>query len=175
MRSDHSTPRRARRESLRRVTAVVALLAVTVWLGGLLALGAIAAPVVFSVVPLPSSADAMTLVFRRFDRLVMACAAVVLGADAVRAAARVPFAVSGRFRVGTSALASALAVFEGTSVSARIAALHSAGVLRGIGSGGLELARLHEVAEWCGKAQVALLVAFVVLEVIGLSAPERPS
>ena len=50
----------------------LAILAVAVWLGGLAALGAVAAPVVFSRVPWPSSADAMTIVFRRFDAVAMA-------------------------------------------------------------------------------------------------------
>ena len=52
--------------------------AIGVWLGGLVALGAIAAPVVFAIVPMPASADAMTVVFRRFDLVAMACAAVAI-------------------------------------------------------------------------------------------------
>ena len=71
----------------RRTLAIVALLAVAVWLGGLVALGAVAAPVVFSTVPWPSSADAMSIVFRRFDAVAMACAAIVLATEAVRAVA----------------------------------------------------------------------------------------
>ena len=50
-----------------RAPQLVALLAIAVWLGGLLALGAVVAPVVFSMVSMPASADAMTTVFRRFD------------------------------------------------------------------------------------------------------------
>jgi Domain of unknown function (DUF4149) len=155
---------------IRRTTAIVALLAVAVWLGGLLALGAIAAPVVFSVVPLPASADAMTTVFLRFDLVAMTCAAVVLGAVATCALTRVPFDGSDRWRAGVSAAAAAVAVFQALRVSPRIAALHAGGALRGVGSGGMELARLHDLAEWCGKAQVLLLFAVVALEVIGLSA-----
>ena len=68
-----------------RILTIVALLAVAVWLGGLTALGAVAAPVVFSTVPWPSSADAMTIVFRRFDAVAMACAAIVLATEAARA------------------------------------------------------------------------------------------
>jgi hypothetical protein len=160
---------------VRRATAIVELLAVAVWLGGLLALGAIAAPVVFSIVAFPSNADAMTVVFRHFDRAAMACATLVLGAEATRALARVPFAVSDRVRAGAAALAAALAVIEATSVSPQIAALHAGGAMRGIGRAGMELARLHDVAEWCGKAQVVLLAAVVVLEVVALSAPRRGS
>jgi uncharacterized membrane protein len=155
----------------RAVAVVVALLAVAVWLGGLLALGAIAAPVVFSVVPAPSSADAMTIVFRRFDLVAMACAVVVLSVEATRAWARDPFGVSDHLRVGASALAGALAVLEGEIVSPRIAALHWAGAVRGLGTKGIELARLHDVAEACGKAQVGLLVAVVALHVVAMRTP----
>lgn len=157
---------------VRRSTAIVSLLAVAVWLGGLLALGAIAAPIVFSVVPLPASADAMTMVFRRFDLVAMTCAAVVLGAVATCALIRVPFNGSDRLRAGVSLVAAAVAVFEGTRVSPRIAALHAGGALRGVGSAGMELARLHDLAEWCGKAQVLLLMAVIALEVVGLTTSE---
>jgi uncharacterized membrane protein len=161
--------------ALQRATAVVELLAVAVWLGGLIALGAIAAPVVFSIVAFPSNADAMTVVFRHFDRVAMACAAVVLAAEATRALARVTFAVLDRVRAGAGALAAALAVLEATSISPRIAALHAGGALRGVGSAGMQLARLHDVAEWCGKAELVLLGAVIVLEVVALSAPRRGS
>jgi hypothetical protein len=158
---------------LRRATAMVGLLAVAVWLGGLLALGAIAAPVVFSTIAMPASADAMTVVFRRFDSVAMACAAAVMAAEATRALARVRFAPVDHVRAGASVLAAALAVFEGVRVSPRIAALHASGAVRGLGDAGMELARLHDVAELCGKSEVALLVAVVVAQVIALSDRKR--
>jgi hypothetical protein len=153
---------------LKPAVASVALLAVAVWLGGLLALGAIAAPVVFSIVPWPASADAMTVVFRRFDLVAMSCAAVLLATEAARALARLPSTLADRGRAGASVLASAAAVFEGTHVSPLIAALHAGGAVRGVGRAGMELARLHDLAEWCGKAEVVLLAAVVVLQVIAL-------
>jgi hypothetical protein len=153
--------------------AVVSLLAVAVWLGGLLALGAIAAPVVFSIVPMPASADAMTLVFRRFDTVAMACAALVLAGEATRVLVRLRFSPVDHARAAASVLAAAVAVIEGTLVSPRIAALHAAGAIRGFGDAGMELARLHDVAELCGKVEVALLAAVIVTQVIALSA-RRP-
>jgi hypothetical protein len=158
---------------LRRATAVVGLLAVAVWLGGLLALGAIAAPVVFSTIAMPASADAMTIVFRRFDTVAMACAAIVLAGEATRSLARIPFARVDHLRAGASVLAAALAVFEGVRVSPRIAALHASGAVRGLGDTGIELARLHDLAELSGKSEVVLLAAIVVMQVIALSARRR--
>jgi Domain of unknown function (DUF4149) len=163
--------RRYRTAVIRRVASAAALLAVALWLGGLLALGAIAAPVVFARVALPASADAMTVVFRRFDVVAMGSAVVVLGAEAAMWLASAPFAALDRWRVAVGALAGAIAAFEATAVSPRIAAVHAAGFVRGVAGGGLELARLHDVAESCGKAEAALLVAVIVLHVLALSSP----
>ena len=175
--------------ALRRSAAVVELLAIALWLGGMLALGAIAAPVVFARVALPSSADAMTVVFQRFDVLAIASAAAVLVAEGAifvssaissmtssavgSAVSSARFTARDLWRVGAAALAGGIAVVEATAVAPRIAALHAAGVLRGIGSGGMELGRLHDIAEGCGKAEVVLLVAVVVLQVVALSEGPR--
>jgi hypothetical protein len=154
--------------SIVRVVSVVALLAIAVWLGGLVALGALAAPVVFSIVSLPTAADAMTVVFRRFDLVAMTCAALILVSEATRA-------LGGRLgridvaRVAVCAVAAAAAVVEGTQVSPRIAELHAAGVSRGLSAAGLELAHLHGLAELLGKAQVLLLGLAVALHVAALS------
>jgi len=151
---------------LDRAASSVALLSLAVWLGGLVALGAITAPIVFAVAPYPQSADAMTLVFRRFDHVAMGCAALVLGSEAVKAALRHgPRGMTrlGAARAAASALAAVAAVFEGMVVSPRIAALHAAGALRGVGPLGIELSRLHDTAENCGKVQVALLAAALVM------------
>jgi uncharacterized membrane protein len=151
--------------------SAVALLSAAVWLGGLVALGALVAPVVFSTVAMPASADAMVIVFRRFDVVAMTCAALVLCAEALRRSvrrssfARVDFA-----RASVAVAAAAAAVFQGTRLSPRIAELHAAGAVRGFEAGGMELSRLHDVAETCGKAQVLLLVLLVVLHVVTLSA-----
>ena len=49
--------------------ATLAVLCLGLWVGGLVALGACAAPIVFHVVPAPMSGDAMGAVFRRFDQV----------------------------------------------------------------------------------------------------------
>jgi hypothetical protein len=154
---------------VRLASAVVALLAIALWLGGLLALGAIAAPVVFSVVAMPSSADAMTIVFRRFDLVAMGCALVVLAAEGTAFFAGPPSTRVDGWRVAACLVASALGAYEAVAVSPRIAALHRAGFVRGLGPEGIELSRLHDMAEWCGKVELVLLVAAIVLHVLSLS------
>jgi Domain of unknown function (DUF4149) len=152
-----------------RVASVVALLAIAVWLGGLLALGALAAPVVFTVVPLPMAADAMTVVFQRFDIVAMTCAALILLSEALRAVSQRSFARVDIARGVVCAIAAALAVVQGAHVSPRIASLHAVGVSRGLGASGMELSRLHDLAELLGQAQVILLATAVTLHVAALS------
>jgi hypothetical protein len=179
--------------ALRRAVAIASLLAIAIWLGGLVALGAVAAPTVFAIVPMPSSADAMTSVFRRFDVVAMACAAVILAGEAGRAwmraasrqAPRVRQESHGRpspaapalsrpglskvdrlvtLRAGASALAAVGSVVQGTEITPKIAALHAGGAVRGLSPGGMELARLHDLAEWCAKAQLVLLLVVLVAQ-----------
>jgi Domain of unknown function (DUF4149) len=151
---------------LRRVTGVVAMLAIALWLGGLIVLGTLVAPVIFAQVSMPWSADAMTVIFQRFDGIAMSCAAALLATEAARAIARMPFARVDHLRAVASVLAAGAAVYEGVSVSPRIAALHGEGAVRSLGSAGMELSKLHDLAELLGKAEVALLLVVVVLQVV---------
>jgi hypothetical protein len=155
--------------ALRRVVGTIGALAVALWLGGLVTLGVLVAPTIFSRVSMPWSADAMTVVFRRFDLVAMGCAAILLVTEAARAIARVRFSRADHARAGVSVLAAAAAVYEGTSISPRIAELHAAGVVRGMGPAGIELSRLHDLAESLGKAEVGLLVVVVVLQVLTMA------
>jgi hypothetical protein len=164
-------PTSVRAIAVRRTLAVLALIAVAVWLGGLTALGAVAAPIVFSMVPWPSSADAMSIVFRRFDSVAMACAAILLASEAARALAGFRFSRVDHARGLVSLLAAAAAVLEGVDISPRIMALHASGAIRGVDGPGLELARLHDRAEWCGKTELLLLSVVIVLHVVSLSTP----
>jgi choline dehydrogenase-like flavoprotein len=154
------------RRAVPAVASVVGTLAVAVWLGGLLALGAVVAPLVFANVSFPQSADAMTLVFRRFDGVAMTCAALAMASEAVKVAARADFRRLDHLRAGVTVVASVLAVVEGTLVSPRIAALHAAGVMRGMGTAGETLSRLHDVAEALGKTEVVLLAVVLALLVV---------
>ena len=151
-----------------RITSSLAILAASLWLGGMLALGAIAAPVVFHVVPAPTSADAMTVVFRRFDMVAMSCAVVVLVAEALRGLGppRDPMTRLDGVRLAASALASGLAVVQGTLLSPAIEALHRAGAVRGFGTLGLQLEVKHHWAELDGKAQAVLLAGVIVMHVV---------
>ena len=180
---------------VRLIAGSIALLATGVWLGGIVVLGAIVAPTVFGVVPAPTSADAMTIVFVSFDRVAMTAAAIVSVAEVVRFRARgtPPNRVDGSAAGGTSqmktsdvarlaviACAGTLAVIQGLWLSPTIVALHRAGAIRGQGSPlagmqptelGQKLERFHSWSETCGKTESLLLVALVVLLAHALMEP----
>lgn len=150
---------------------VVYLMALVPWMGGLLVLGAIVAPTVFHVVPAPSSADAMTLVFRKFDALAISCALVCLFAEAVLAwrggkATRLDV-VRGLTVVG----AAACAITVGAWLSPAIHALHRSGAVRYVGADGAELERLHRIAEMTAKLELTLLAAVLVLTLLRARRP----
>lgn len=152
--------------ALRAVLAIYAL-ALALWGGGLVVLGAVVAPIVFRVVPAPTSADAMTLVFRRFDAIAITCAVVVLVSEAtlarIRTVPRERPAPSDLVRAGSAVLASLLAIVLGAYVSPRIAELHREGAIRGLGESGLALERSHHLAESIAKAELFFVLATLVL------------
>ena len=160
-----------------RVTTTVALVALTAWIGGLLALGAIVAPIVFAAVPFQLAADTMAVVFARFDKLAMGAAAVVLATEAVRGWATSTAtedrkgARANLARVGVSVTLVAMAVLEGLWVTPKIASLHAGGAVRGVGEAGAALASAHSIAELLGKTQALLAIALIALHVATLPAP----
>lgn len=144
----------------------VALFATGLWFGGLLTLGAVVAPLVFRNVPMPFSADAMSLVFRRFDQVALACAVVLLGVEAWGASLVRRTRLADAVRGGAVLLAMLAALVQGLVLSPHIQRLHEEGAVRGLGPGGQELEAVHRQAEATGKAQVALVavaMAFYVL------------
>jgi hypothetical protein len=153
-----------------RALVTASLAAVALWTGGLVALGAFAAPAVFGNVPAPWSGDAMTLAFRRFDAFAIGCAAVALLCEVGLATVRRPVLRVDLARGAALVAMTAAAIAQGLWLSPRIDALHRAGAVRGAGSAGLELDAVHEHAKNAGKAALLLALAVVVLHVVRLTA-----
>jgi hypothetical protein len=151
--------------------AVVQLLAMAMWACGLLTLGAIVAPIVFRNVPAPSSADAMTLVFGRFDSVAIVCAAIALVAEAAFAVRGGRVVRADMIRALCLVIATGLAITIAVWLSPGIAELHRGGAVRGFGEAGLALERLHHLAERLAKIEVAAVVAAFVLTVAKVSRP----
>lgn len=154
---------------VRVAVAAIYVVAIAAWAGGLVVLGAIVAPTVFRIVPAPSSADAMTVVFRKFDAVAMTSAAIALVAEATL------FMKDGRatrldlVRGGAAVVAATLAIAVGAWLSPGISELHRNGAVRGLNEGGIELERLHRLAEAAGKGQLALLLVVLVLVLVKLA------
>lgn len=162
---------RARRRGLvDRIAASVAALCAGTLFGGLLALGACAAPMVFRLAPAPFSGNAMGAAFARWDRVAVAVSGVLLVCEVARTwAARgrsrrlVP-----RLRRIAAVVVGLCAVFIGTKLSPRILELHEAGARRGEGEAGMQLDAVHRQAELVGKIEAALSLALVGLHVFTL-------
>jgi uncharacterized membrane protein len=167
--------RAARRGLVERVAATVAVLAAGIWVGGLMALGACAAPFVFRLTPAPYSGDAMGAAFARFDQIALGAAVVLLGAEVARtwAARSRGRSVAARARRFSAVLMAACAAYVGLALTPQINQLHRAGVRRGEGPEGAELDRIHKTAEAVGKAETGLGVLLVALHVFTLGA-RRP-
>jgi len=144
-------------EMRERRAATVAVLALAIWIGGLVALGACAAPLVFKIVPAPVSGEAMGAVFRRFDLIAISSAIVVLACEAVRIWVREGSATtSERLRGLLAVTAAGAAIYGGVELSPSIVALHAAGAVRGLGENGVKLDRIHDLAEAVAKVEVAV-------------------
>jgi hypothetical protein len=102
------------------------VLAIAVWIGGLLALGTIAAPAIFEVVALRHGPEGRMLsgaifgeVLRRFDVVSYACGAVILAALAVRAVLG-PRPRRFSIRVGVAVLMLSASLYAGMVLSRQI-------------------------------------------------------
>jgi hypothetical protein len=108
------------------------LLALTIWVGGLVVLGAIAAPSVFNVLAARHVPDDRVLAgaifgetLRRFHLLSYGCGAILLGTLLVRGVLG-PRPVRFALRLALAALMLVATLYSGLVVSARITALQTA-------------------------------------------------
>jgi putative copper export protein len=166
----------ARRALVDRIAATAAVVASGVWVGGMIALGACAAPFVFRMTPDPFSGDAMSAAFARFDQIALFAAVVVLGAEVTRTWVAGPRGrvLLPRIRRVIGISMAIGAAYTGLSLTPQITNLHRAGVRRGVGPEGHVLERIHKRAEAVGKAEVAFGVALVALHIftLGVRRPE---
>lgn len=171
-----SADRRAARVfALERVAAAVAVLGAGVLVGGMVALGACAAPFVFRMTPAPFNGDAMAAAFARFDTIALGIAAVLLACEVVRTfvGGRRGRTLAARARRISAVLLAMSVAYVGMVVTPRISQLHRDGAARGVGSAGEALDRVHRHAETFGKAELALAVAIGLLHVFTLRARPR--
>ena len=151
---------------LRRLVLVLRVHAVGLWLFGWVVLGAIVAPIQFKIVPSPYAAEAMTRIFRRFDTIALACAAVVWLTDIL-------LGNSGESRLrilkrALAGIATIALVVEAMVIAPHIDELFHAGAIRGVGPDGESLQAWHRAAESAGKLQVLTLLLLMASELYDL-------
>ena len=154
--------------------ASLEIVSMAVWVGGLVALGAVTAPLVFGMVSMPTSADTMTAIFQRFDKIAMTFAALALATEAMLALRGGKSGRGDLVRSGIVTAAAALAIVQGAWLSPAIAGLHQSGVVRGVGDAGLTLDRTHHWAEVGAKGQVLFLLLAIVLVVVKVARASAP-
>jgi uncharacterized membrane protein len=158
-----------------RAACGVAVLAAGIWIGGMIALGACAAPFVFRLTPAPFSGDAMGAAFARFDRIAIGASVLLLGAEVVRTWVAGPTGrgLAARARRLTAVLMAAAAAYIGLVLTPQINEKHRAGVSRHVGPEGEALEAIHKRAESLGKAEVALGALLIGLHVFTVSDRRR--
>ncbi len=157
-----------------RAITIVAVLAFAMIAGGMVALGAVAAPVVFKL-PDPLSGNTMGATFARFDSVAITCALIGLGAEVVRTLIGLKIPGNGgwlpRVRRYLAILLALGTLYVGLHLSPQIMAAYQGGVRRGVGAEGEQLERTHKRAESVGKGVVGLAVSLIALHILTLSAP----
>src|SRR5262249_22292589 len=145
--------RAALRFQVDRIAATVAVLAAGVWVGGMVALGACAAPFVFERTPAPYSGYAMGAAFARFDKIALGAAVLILPAEVARtwAAGGRARHVAARVRRIVAIVMAASAAYIGMGLTPQINELHNSGVQRKVVSEGMVLESIHHRAELVGK------------------------
>jgi hypothetical protein len=140
------------------------------WLGGMVALGACAAPFVFQLTPYPFSGQAMGAAFARFDSIAIGCSVVALAGEAVRTliSSRHRQTIAVRLRRYLAMVIALGAVYTGMRLTPAILSMHNDGIRRNVGPEGGELERLHKRAELIGKANVPIAIVVIALHVFTL-------
>ncbi|HRI69427.1 MAG TPA: DUF4149 domain-containing protein [Polyangium sp.] len=160
---------------IERIATTVGVLAAGLYIGGLVALGACAAPAVFHLTPTPFSGDAMGAAFARFDQVAIGASVVALGSEIARTwSAGLPGRTTpARIRRLCAIVMALCTTYIGMTLTPRINEMHKAGVRRDETPQGQVLEAIHRRAELVGKVGLFFGVAFVSLGIFTLQA-RRP-
>lgn len=151
------------RPGLARAAEAVATLALFLWIGGLVSLGAFAAPEVFGQLGREPAGQLMGAIFRRFDALVLACVAIFGAAELARNAAGDWRRRFGRARAATAVIIASGGLVASAWLSPVINGMFERGVRRGVGVEGARMELIHQRAETAGKVAALSAVAWLFL------------
>ncbi len=152
------------KEKFCRLANVIEYLALSLMIGGMLALGAFVAPAIFGNLPLDEAAKVMTLIFRRYDGVMFVGLILIVFGEVVRMATSDAFSrLVHRIRYVGVVLLVCLSLFSLFVVNPKIAQFQHQGVVRGVGKAGIALDQTHRQAEMLYKTELSLEVLILIL------------
>lgn len=157
---------------LSRIADVLEHLGLAVLIGGMLALGAFVAPTLFHHLPLQQAGQMMTMIFRRYDMVILAGILMLVAGECLRLLVLgLPTFIIARLRLLLVMLLTGIAVFSLWRLHPQLEAYQRQGVTRGIGIAGQQFDRMHRQSETLYKTQMLL----AVLVLLFLVCPQRKS
>jgi hypothetical protein len=144
----------------------VATLALALWIGGLVALGAFAAPTIFHALELEVAGTVMGTIFVRFHRMVLVLGVIFGVAEAVRVVLERERGVLRWARLVLGMSLVAVALVSSLWITPGIFELFAAGGRPGAGPEGETLDRLHRLSSALGKVAVVYAAAWIALGVL---------
>lgn len=143
----------------------VQMLGLSLLIGGMLALGAFTAPVLFRTFPRLEAGEAMTVMFRRYDIVLLAGLGMILVGEALRLVATgVPsIGFLAGLRYGTMAALTGLMLFSVFNINAQIEAMQKAGVRHGASEESKKFTATHQLSEKLYKIEMSAAVLILLL------------
>lgn len=140
-------------------------LGLAVIIGGILVVGAFTAPVIFKHFPRHEAGEALTVIFRRFDIVLLVSLGLVVLGEILRIAfghfsLTAPVSIA---RYAILAVTAGMLLYSTLSVNAEIERMQQAGIHPGATGEGLRFARTHKLSENLYKASVLGAALLVVL------------
>jgi hypothetical protein len=176
--SPTQSPPPARRARLSAAFETAAMLALALWLGGVVALGAFAAPTVFGALEGATAGAVMGAIFAKFERAAVVLMGVFLVAEVARGMLGGERGRLARVRSVAAVVVVCLALLEALWLGPSINELFHEGARRGTGAAGVRLDELHNWAEATSKAAAVAAAVWIGLGMMmrrGQAAPESGS
>ncbi|MGE0201173.1 MAG: DUF4149 domain-containing protein [Candidatus Melainabacteria bacterium] len=135
--------------------------------GGMLAIGAFAAPVMFKGLSRPEAGDLLTLIFRRYDSVIVTSLGLVLIGELVRVfPGQLTWMSSGPvawLRTALLVVLLAAGLYTTMVLNPQIERMHAAGIHPGGSPEGLQFSRVHKTSENLYKLEMALSLLLILL------------
>lgn len=162
------------RLAFERIAASVGISCAALIFGGMIALGATAAPAVFRLTPKPFSGTAMGAAFASFGQIALGAACIALLVEVARTmlTRHQPPQPWDRVRRLVSVALAGCAAYMALNLTPQISALHESGAVRNEGEKGALLDQTHRRAELVGKIEVGLALGLIFLHVMTLRGRE---